>query len=271
MTAHKHKPIALLALLFLTLNVLAQTDARKIMELVEDRDDGYSSTSILTMVLIDKKGKKRTRTMKTFSKDIDENTTHSTTFFLTPSDVKNTAFLTYDYSDDDKDDDQWMYLPALNKTKRIPASDKSSAFMGSDFSYADMTSKELEDYDYKVLKEALIKRKSGNIPVWVIESLPRERKTIDETGYIKSILYVRKDNFVLVRAKFYLDVADRVKYMDVRRLEKIGGVWVPTQTTMTTKQGKKTIHKTLISQTNTKINVDVSSDIFTIRAIEKGQ
>ena len=60
MTAYIHKPIALLVLLFLTLNVLAQTDARKIMELVEDRDDGYSSTSILTMVLIDKKGKKRT-------------------------------------------------------------------------------------------------------------------------------------------------------------------------------------------------------------------
>jgi hypothetical protein len=78
--------------------------------------------------------------MRTFSKDINKNTEHKSVFFLTPSDVKNTAFLTFDYSGNDKDDDQWMYLPALKKTKRIPASDKDGAFMGSDFSYADMTS-----------------------------------------------------------------------------------------------------------------------------------
>jgi hypothetical protein len=270
LTAQKNKLTLFLVLFLLTTKGLAQNNAREIMEMVDGRDDGYSSSSVLTMVLIDKKGKKRTRTMKTFAKDIGENTTYSATFFLTPGDVKNTAFLTYDYSEDNKDDDQWMYLPALKKTKRIPASDKDASFMGSDFSYSDMTSKELEDYDYKVIKEAVIKRKSGNVPVWIIESLPREKKTIEETGYTKSTLYVRKDNFVLVRAKLYLNVSNKVKYMDVRKLDKISGIWVPTQTTMTTKQGKQTIHKTLISQTNTKINIDIKNDLFTIRSIERG-
>jgi hypothetical protein len=267
---YQYKTTTVLALMFFSLGSLAQTAARDIMEMVEDRDDGYSSTSKTTMVLIDSKGKKRTRTMRMFSKDISDTITHTATFFLTPSDVKNTAFLTYDYSGEDKDDDQWMYLPALKKTKRIPASDKDASFMGSDFSYSDMTAKELDDYKFKVIKEINIKRKDTKVPVWVIESLPKTQKVIDETGYKKSILYIRKDNYVLVRAKFYLNKADRVKYLDVRRLEKINGIWVPTQTTMTTKQGKKTIHKTILGQPDMKINIDISSDIFTIRAIEKG-
>ena len=270
MTTQLQKTFYTLALMVFSLCSLAQTDAREIMDLVDSREDGVSSSATMTMVLIDSKGKKRTRTMKTFSKEVDEYITHSATFFLTPSDVKNTAFLTYDYSGENKDDDQWMYLPALKKTKRIPSSDKDASFMGSDFSYSDMTDKELDDYDYTVIKETSIKRKDAKVPVWVVESVPRTQKTIDETGYKKSTLYIRKDNYVLVRAKFYLQKANRVKYLDVRKLEKINGIWVPTQTTMTTKQGKKTLHKTILMQTDMKINIDISNDIFTIRAIEKG-
>ena len=142
----------------ITTSVFAGNQARDIMEKVDARDDGSSLISTMQMTLIDKNGKKRNRQMRTFSKDINANTEHKTIFFLSPSDVKNTAFLTYDYSADDKDDDQWMYLPALKKTKRIPASDKDAAFMGSDFSYADMTDKELNDYTFNLVKETTIKR-----------------------------------------------------------------------------------------------------------------
>lgn len=240
------------------------------MENVDARDDGSSTISTMQMTLIDKQGKKRNRQMRTFSKDIDKNTEHKSIFFLSPGDVKNTAFLTYDYSNDDKDDDQWMYLPALKKTKRIPASDKDSAFMGSDFSYADMTDKELDDYTFKLIKEATVKRKNGNERVWVIESNPVSQDVIDETGYTKSVLYVRKDNFVLTRAKFYLKKGNRVKYMDVRKLEEIDGIWVAIQTTMTTKQGKKTLHKTVLTNSDVEINKIIDDDMFTVRSIEKG-
>jgi len=270
MKEYRFTIIYILMVLLFSQNVLAEADARNIMEKVDDRDDGFSTIATTTMVLIDNKGKKRTRTMKVFSEDVNDSVSNTATFFLTPNDVKNTAFLTYDYNGEDKEDDQWMYLPALKKTKRIPASDKDAAFMGSDFSYSDMTSTELDDYDYRIIKSSNIKRKSGNVPVWVIESLPKAQKTIDETGYIKSTLYVRKDNYVVVRAKLYLKNSKRAKYLDVRKLEKINGIWVPTKTTMTTKQGKKTIHKTLISQSNIEINVDTPEGIFSIRAIERG-
>jgi hypothetical protein len=158
----------------------------------------------------------------------------------------------------------------LKKTKRIPASDKDSAFMGSDFTYSDMTDKELDDYTFKLIKETVIKRKDGAHPVWVIESLPVSQAIIDETGYTKSNLYVRKDNYVLTRAKFYLKKASRLKYMDVSKLEKIDGIWVAMQTTMTTKQGKQTLHKTILSNSDVEINQPIDSDMFTIRTIEKG-
>jgi len=253
-----------------TSSAFAGESARSIMEKADARDDGTSLISTMQMTLIDKKGKKRTRQLRTFAKDVNANTEYKTIFFLSPSDVKNTAFLTYDYSGDDKDDDQWMYLPALKKTKRIPASDKDAAFMGSDFSYSDMTDKELDDYTFKLLKEVTIKRKSGNEKAWVIESTPVSQAVIDETGYTKSILYVRKDNYVLTRAKFYLKKSKRIKYMDVRKLEEINGVWVAMTTTMTTKQGKRTLHKTILTNSNVEINQDISDDMFTIRTIEKG-
>ena len=264
--------ITLLALgvILATANVSAADEARSIMEKADARDDGSSLISTMQMILIDKNNKQRTRQMRTFSKDIDDNTEHKTIFFLSPSDVKNTAFLTYDYSGDDKDDDQWMYLPALKKTKRIPASDKDSAFMGSDFNYSDMTDKELDDYTFKLIKETVIKRKDGAHPVWVIESLPVSQAIVDETGYTKSNLYVRKDNYVLTRAKFYLKKASRLKYMDVSKLEKIDGIWVAMQTTMTTKQGTQTLHKTILSNSDVEINQPIDSDMFTIRTIEKG-
>ena len=207
--------------------------------------------------------------MKTFSKDIGDDE-KKLIFFLSPSDVKNTAFLTFDYKDDKKDDDQWLYLPALHKTKRIPASDKDSSFMGSDFSYSDMTEPNLDDYNFKILKESFVKRKSGKEKVWQIEVTPKTQEVIDETGYLKSIAYVRQDNFMITRAKYFLKKAGRIKYMDVKKVEKIDGIDVATITTMTTKKGKRTIHKTILIQKNVKMNQNLKENMFSVRTIEKG-
>jgi len=106
-----NKLLSALGALLISSSVFAGNQAREIMEKVDARDDGSSLISTMQMTLIDKNGKKRNRQMRTFAKDIDANTEHKTIFFLSPSDVKNTAFLTYDYSADDKDDDQWMYFP----------------------------------------------------------------------------------------------------------------------------------------------------------------
>jgi len=253
----------------LSTSILLAQSGLEIMQKVQDRDDGDNVITNMQMQLIDKNGHKRVRDMKTYSKDIGEDE-KKLIFFLSPSDVKNTAFLTYDYKSEDKDDDQWLYLPALNKTKRIPASDKDSSFMGSDFSYFDMTEPVLSDFNIKLIKESVVKRKSGNEKVWIVEMTPKTDEVRDETGYLKSVAYVRQDNYMLTRAKFYLKKAKRVKYMDVKKVEKIDGIDVATITVMTMKKGKRTIHKTILIQSDVKMNQNLKEDMFSIRTIEKG-
>ena len=252
-----------IALLNISLSALALT-GDEIAKKVEDRDDGDNSISTMTMTLIDKHQKQRVRSMKSYSKDKGEDS-EGVIFFLKPSDIKNTAFLTYDFADSDKDDDQWLYLPALRKTKRIVSSDKSGSFMGSDFSYADMTKRRADDYNNKVVKET----KVGDVDIWVIESVAKEQKTIDETDYSKSYLFVRKDNFVVTRAIHFL-VDGKKKFLDVKKMEEIDGIWVATHIEMKTTKNKQTTHKTVLNLQDIKFNQEISESFFTVRQIEKG-
>jgi len=139
--------------LFTTAVMADDPKARAIMEKVDARDDGQTIEQDMLMVLIDKDGKERIRDLKSYAKDFGKDE-HRIMFFKSPADVKNTSFLTYDYDNPNQDDDQWLYLPALKKVKRIPSADKSGSFMGSDFSYFDMTDRDLENYDFKLLKES---------------------------------------------------------------------------------------------------------------------
>lgn len=254
-----------LGLSLMTTNALADdAKARAIMVKVDARDDGQTLEQDMKMVLIDKNSKKRIRDIKSYGKDFGEDT-HQIMFFKSPRDVKNTSFLTYDYDDASKDDDQWLYLPALKKVKRIPSADKSGSFMGSDFSYFDMTDRDLEDYDFKFIKETKVR---GN-DAWIIESTPRNKKTIKESGYSKTMAIVRKDNYMVVRAINYMKNGKK-KYLDLTKTHKQSGVWVVDEMSMTTKKGKAMTHKTVLSFKNIKVNKALNDDLFSTRRLEKG-
>ena len=259
--------LCVIAFLIVPAMVMAADEpkARAIMEKVDARDDGDNGTSDMTMTLIDKHGNKRVREIRARTKDEGKDT-YRIMFFISPPDVKDTGFLTYDYDDPGKDDDQWLYLPALRKTKRIASSDKSGSFMGSDLNYSDMTSRNLQEYDFSLMKEDAV----DDHKVWLIQAVPRTRKVIDETGYSKSVLFVRQDNYVVVRAVHWVADSDRLKYFDVKSLELIDNIWVATEFHMTTKQGKATLHKTILTYRNVRFNQKQSPDLFTVRRLEKG-
>ena len=222
----------------------------------------------MQMILINKRNQKRVRKIATFTKDKGDDT-YRLMFFLKPADVKDTAFLTYDYDDPDRDDDQWLYLPALRKSKRIATSDKSGSFMGSDLNYSDMTSRNLKDYDFSFYKKSKAAEVRGK-KVWVIWSIPRSKDVIDETGYEKSLLFVRPDIDMVVRVIHWVKKGGYLKYLDMRKLEKIEDIWVATETLVTKKKGKSTVHKTILTFENVKFNQDLDFDMFTIRRMEKG-
>ena len=242
--------------------------ARTIMEKVDARDDGDNQVFDMKMILIDKKGKERIRKIHAFSKDKGEDKL-KLMFFQHPPDVKDTAFLTFDYEDPDKDDDQWLYLPALRKTKRIASTDKSGSFMGSDLTYSDMTSRNLEDYDYSFYEKAKEKQVKG-VKTWVIWSVPRSKNIIEETGYEKSLLFVRQDNFFVIRALHWVRDGGYKKYIDIKKLDLIDGIWVATEMHVTKKKGKNTVHKTILNLSNVKFNQGLEFDMFSVRRMEKG-
>lgn len=245
-----------------------QTDdaqARRIMEKVDIRDDGDNIIADQEMILIDKNGHKRIRRMKSFSKDKGRDIL-KLMFFTSPSDVRDTGFLTYDYYSGEKDDDQWLYLPELKKVKRIASSDKDSAFMGSDFSYADMTKTVLDEWYFTLVKEIEVR---GNL-CWVIQALPASKIIEKRYGYTKSILFVRQDISMVVRALHWLREGNKVKYQDNVKIENIDGIWVATQINVKSVRNKKVLHRTVFKQHNVRFGQDIEQGFFVTRQLEKG-
>lgn len=257
--------------LFSAASVQADNDnAREIMQKVKDRYDGETRIASMEMILIDKKGNERIRNVRTHQKDKGKDTL-KLAFFMSPPDVKDAAFLTYDYDNDyydsDRDDDQWLYLPALRKSKRIASVDKSGSFMGTDFSYSDMTTLDLKDYNFKILKSSYA---VGDRKTWLVEALPKTDKVIKETGYTKSIFFVWQDNYVIIRALHSVKDGNRIKYMDVTKLELIDNIWTETEIHMTTKKGDMTLHKTILKYHDIKYNQDLDEAFFTVQRMERG-
>ena len=257
--------VSMLMLSVYSTSITAQEmTAREIMDRYDARDDGNTLVQDIRMILIDKNGNKRVREILSYEKkyDVDE---YRVMFFKTPTDIHNTGFLTYDYKDSTREDKQWLYLPAIKKVKRIPTVDKSSSFMGSDFSYFDMTDRDLDKYTFRIIKESKVR---GN-KVWMIEAIPNDEEEIKKSGYTKSILFIRQKDYVGVRAILIMKNSKK-KLLDVKEMHKQDGVWVFDKVKMITKKGRKTIHTTILLNSNIKLNTNVKDVIFTARRLEKG-
>ncbi|MEA2073730.1 MAG: outer membrane lipoprotein-sorting protein, partial [Campylobacterota bacterium] len=124
----------------------------------------------------------------------------------------------------------------------------------------------VDDYTYKIMKET----KVGGHKVWQMLVTPKTEETIDETGYTKSIVFVRQDNFVIVQALNYIKAGKKLKYMMVKGLKLIDGVWTATEMQMVTKKGKKMLHKTVFKFSDIKYNQDLEESLFTTRTLERG-
>lgn len=251
--------------LTLTLNKAEAISGREIMEKEDARDDGDNMIGEMEMILIDKKGHKRVRKIKGFRKDKGKDDLRMM-FFLEPADVKDTGFLTYDYYEGQKDDDQWLYLPELHKTKRIASSDKSSAFMGSDFSYADWTKRVIDEWKYKLLKEDQVRGRK----VWVVEAIPINKAVVKRYGYTKSVLFVRQDILMVVRAVHWVKKGKKLKYFDAKKVEQIDGIWIDTETHMKTTKNKQILHQTILKRYHIKFNQKLDEKMFSVRNLEKG-
>ncbi len=252
------------------INPLFALTAKEIVEKANDLEDGDTSISRTTMILIDKKGNKRIRKTKGFRKDYGKDT-KSISYFLTPADVKNTTFLSFDYDDDAIDDDNWLYLPALRKVKRIASGNKKDSFMGTDFTYHDMNGLKVDEWSYKMLKKSAM---IDGHDCWVIGSVPRadiKKAVIKDTGYIKRVGWIRKDNFMMLQSKIWLKKGKKTKVLKVSNVKKIQDIWTAGKLEMTTQDRKGRMeHATILLFDEVIYNKGVDDKTFTTQRMERG-
>ena len=234
---------------------IAQT-GQEIADKVYNRQAPDNGESDMTMTLINAKGKERQRFLHQYFKDYGD-IEKSTMFFKSPADVKNTSFMNYSY-DDDRDDDQWLYLPALKKVKRISGGSKDDYFMGSDFTYEDMEKRNPNKDNHKLLKTETLEGET----CYVVESTPKE-----EGQYSKRVAWVIKDKWIPLKIEFYDEDEDLLKVLKITKYEELKGYWIIMNQLMENVQKE---HRTLISLTNIKIENGIGDTYFTQRAMTKG-
>ncbi|WP_438462812.1 outer membrane lipoprotein-sorting protein [Marinomonas sp. PE14-40] len=243
-----------------------ELSAKQIMQKVDDRDTGETIVSESALILIDKKKRQRIRQLKLFSKEYEQ-VDKSVSFFMSPADVKDTAYMSFDWDDDAKEDDSWLYLPALQKTNRIAASDKSGAFMGSDFSYADIDGVEVEDFTYRLVKES---EEVNGHDCWVIESTPKSKVVIKETGYLTTTSWIRKDIFMQVKAIIKVKKGKRVKYFQAKDIEQIQGIWTAKTLQMVTTKRNKLEHSSVLKINAVDYQTKVDDKMFENNRLQRG-
>ncbi len=261
--------IALLISICSNAEALDTLSAAEVMKLVDDREDGDTSITNSTMILIDKKNRQRVRNLVGYRKDFEDNT-KSISFFQSPADIKGTAYLNYDWDEEAREDDSWLYLPALQQVKRIAAGDKSDAFLGSDFTYSDINGLELSWYDYSFINQS--EMVDGH-DCWVIAISPKPElydMVVESTGYLNSETWVRKDNFVQVKGKIWVKRGKKIKYFSATEIEEIDGIWTPKKLQMITTKNDKREHASVLQINEIVYNQEVSDDLFKSETMQRG-
>lgn len=248
-----------MCLAFFMQNAFAQMTGRDIMQKQKDLQTSKTEFIEQNMILIDNNGKKQTRTVRHYSKEIEVDTYRNLIVFSSPSDIKGTALLTWQHKV--RDDDQWLYLPALGKMQRIAKGGKKNYFMGTDFTYEDLQTEELDDYIYTLLKEEVCDE--GRC--YVIEAKPVDEKRKRQSGYGKRLLWVTKDRYTTTKIEFYDRRLKFIKTQLNRDWAKVGDMMWRAQKSLV--DNHKTKHKTLVGTINRKINHEVDDQTFTERFI----
>ncbi len=230
---------------------------RDIMMLVDEREDGNDRRVEMEMILINKRGRKRIRQVLSYSKDYGKDS-KTIMIFQKPADVKGTGFLSWEYDDDSKNDDRWLYMPALKKVRRISGASNNDYFMGSDFTYDDMGGRNPDEDTHTLLREEDLNEEL----CWVVESIPKEKDNI----YVKKIVWVRQDVKMSVKVEYY-DKLGLMKTLTIKNIRQVDGIWTAHEMCMDNEAEK---HQTILKFNQISYNQDLKDNIFTVSAIEKG-
>ena len=262
MKEQNHKLIiTALILIMSALSVQSQT-ANEIIQNSRDAIKIAGQEALTTLEIYDNKGRKRVRQTTLATKMYGE-TEKRIIRFLSPADVKGTGMLIFDY--DEKNDDMWIYMPALRKTRRIVSTEKGKNFMGSEFSNADLAAQTLEEFTYKIIGEEEVFGEA----CWKIEETPVDDDIADENGFSLKISWIAKSNFVMRKAVFYDLDEELWKEMQVPEIELLDKVNKKYFFKVMTMENKQNGRKSIMRMDKVQFNPNVKDEYFTTDYLER--
>jgi hypothetical protein len=208
----------------------AEDKGLEIARRTDKANDGFKGeVSTMEMVLINAHGDRTTRKLTARGIETAGDGDRSRIEFQWPADVKGTRMLTWTHRQ--ADDDQWLFLPAVNRVKRISSNNKSGSFMGSEFAYEDLGSQEVDKYKYKFLADELV----AGRPTWKIERIPVDPRS----GYSRQITWTDQEYMNAIKVEYYDRKGELLKTATFSGYAKLGKWWRPGKIVMVNHQTKK--------------------------------
>lgn len=234
---------------------------------VQDRDTGRDNRTAMRMRLFDRQGRSRERALTILGMKGGQGRPvpgdRSLTRFTYPNDINGTGFLVWE--NPSGDDERFLYLPSLGRVRRIAGNETQDSFVGSDFTYEDIGGREFTDYTYTLLDDnARWTAPDGTVhPAYRLESRNKDVRA----RFPKVISLVRQDNFVVVRGEIFNRRDELQKVFDVRRLNRVSGIWTVLEMVMADSLQKT---RTELVVEKVEYNVGLIAADFSRRELERG-
>lgn len=249
--------ILTVATLSFSFSVAADTAGESLARSLYDRPDGKDATSLLTMSLTEKGREPRIRQMVTFRLDMKPGNVATLIRFTEPTDIEGTGLLTMDYAN--KDSNQWIYLPALERVRRVDSNRKAGRFVNSDYYFEDLRTRTVEKDEHQIIGSEVI----GGVNCEILESTPVDA---DNSVYIKRLTWVDTSTMLPMRIDFFEKRADQAsKRWLMLKKARMKGFWTVMDSSLTTLANG---HQTRLTVEQILYDRRLPASLFTTQTLE---
>ncbi len=253
---HQFRSVGLLAVALTTLPVFADDAGNALAQQVRDRPTGKDSVTSGSMVLLEAGHAPRLRRMRTYQLESSPDEQWTLIRFSEPADIADTGLLTLDHASGETD--QWVYLPAVKKARRIPSERRGGNFVGSDLIYEDLRDRKINQDVHTILREEKIEGQLCK----VLQSIP---VSASNSEYSKRISWIHPTTLVALRVDMYTGGEQPSKRMEVRKLQKVQGYWTVLELVVT---DLKSQHSTRMLADSVVYDQGLPSTLFTQAVLE---
>jgi outer membrane lipoprotein-sorting protein len=250
--------VALLLVIVISVGFAQSPSGEDIMRQVFTRPQPRDVSGSLTMTLENARGDRRVRSVNQYVADFGD-AEKKLLVFAAPADVRDTAFMNWSYADPGRPDDQWIYLPALRSVRRISAERRNDSFMGSDFTYDDLSERHPDMDTHRLEATETIDGRT----VYVVESVPLDASS----AYGRTRSWIADGIWIGLRREFYDRAGEHIKTLTVEEYRQIDGFWTIERMVM---KNEVSGHSTTMELSDLRLDTGLSENLFTERTMTRG-